>query len=157
VFPPFSLSTKGSNLSKAENDFSAPQLRSTAEVLAVSDQQKGAVLVVNHCIRELEQQLENALSGLREQKQLVKQTQSLLVEKEVQLRQACAELAVLKSEHAELRSLAKRKRETAAEHVKQAMETLLSMDDRVEDEAALGLSVRNSRKNEDEQGREPTA
>jgi len=37
------------------------------------------------------------------------------------------------------------------------METLVSMDDRVEDEAEPGLSVRDSREDEDDQGREPTA
>jgi hypothetical protein len=44
-----------------------------------------------------------------------------------------------------------------AEDVRKAMETLVSMDDRVEDEAEPGLSVRDSREDEDDQGREPTA
>jgi hypothetical protein len=44
-----------------------------------------------------------------------------------------------------------------AEDLRKAMETLVSMDDRVEGEAASSLSVRNSREDEVDQGREPTA
>jgi hypothetical protein len=156
VFPPLSLRTKRPNFSKTENDSLAAQLSGSAEVLATGDQQKRAVSLVNPMIQKLKQLLENARSRLLEQEQLVKQTKILLLEKETELRRVYTELTVLRSEHTKLTSLSKQKRDMA-EDLRKGMETLVSMDYRVEDKAVPGLSVKNSREDEDEQGRESTA
>jgi chromosome segregation ATPase len=127
-------------------------------ILTTGDERKGLISLINPRIRELEQQLENARLRLGEQEKLVERSQSLLLEKEAELKQVYAELAGLKSEHTELTTLSKRKRDMA-EDLRKGMETLVSMDYLVEDKAVPGLSVKNSREDEDEdgQGRESAA